>query len=302
MLNEQGGVISRRQHPDLAVALAWLVRRRELVSVLPGVYALPQIARSFETRMRAAQLWDPDAVLVGDSAARMSFWPQLLCHSVELASRQHTIVRPGYALVRRKIHPDLIMEPQGWRMTTPAMTALDLCEDHGGNGIDIALRTRTATLEGMREALDRSGHRPGNRLRRSMLLDSRDEPWSEAERRAHTLLRQARITGWVSNFAVRSAGHLYFVDIAFEELKLALEIDGRTHEDDFHQFESDRWRQNALVLEGWTVLRFTWPMLRDHPLQVIRTVREALGPQNLTPIGRHGRAPGTERGPHRSSV
>lgn len=48
----------------------------------------------------------------------MSFWPQLLCHSVELACRQHTIVRPGYSLVRRKIYPDLIMEPQGWRMTT----------------------------------------------------------------------------------------------------------------------------------------------------------------------------------------
>ena len=38
-------------------------------------------------------------------------------------------------------------------------------------------------------------------------------------------------------------------------------------------FESDRWRQNALVADGWRVLRFTWDMLHDHPEVVVAAVR-----------------------------
>jgi very-short-patch-repair endonuclease len=53
-------------------------------------------------------------------------------------------------------------------------------------------------------------------------------------------------------------GQLFYIDIAFKRQKLAIEIDGRPHESDEDLFESDRWRQNALVADGWRVLRFTW--------------------------------------------
>ena len=48
------------------------------------------------------------------------------------------------------------------------------------------------------------------------------------------------------------------------------------HETDEDLFESDRWRQNALVLEGWMVLRFTWTMITQDPDYVIETTRAAL--------------------------
>jgi len=41
-------------------------------------------------------------------------------------------------------------------------------------------------------------------------------------------------------------------------------------------FESDRWRQHLLVLNGWFVLRFTWAMIEEHPERVIAMVREAI--------------------------
>jgi hypothetical protein len=41
-------------------------------------------------------------------------------------------------------------------------------------------------------------------------------------------------------------------------------------------FETDRWRQNLLVLNGWFVLRFTWAMIEEHPEKVIAMVREAI--------------------------
>jgi very-short-patch-repair endonuclease len=58
--------------------------------------------------------------------------------------------------------------------------------------------------------------------------------------------------------------------------RVALEIDGRLHETDRGLFESDRWRQNHLVLDGWLVLRCTWSMLTQHPDLVVQTVQRAL--------------------------
>jgi very-short-patch-repair endonuclease len=55
-------------------------------------------------------------------------------------------------------------------------------------------------------------------------------------------------------------------------------VDGRLHGTDSNQLELDRNRQNALVLAGWRVLRFTWPMVRGQPDAVIATIRRALKP------------------------
>ena len=79
-----------------------------------------------------------------------------------------------------------------------------------------------------------------------------------------------------TNLPVEIDDQLYFIDIAFKQQELAVEIDGRRHETDRDLFESDRWRQNALVADGWRVLRFTWAMLRDHPDVFIAAVIEAL--------------------------
>jgi hypothetical protein len=47
------------------------------------------------------------------------------------------------------------------------------------------------------------------------------------------------------------------------------------------RFRADRRRQNALVLAGWTVLRFTWDDLVHRPAHVLTEIREALGDQHL---------------------
>jgi very-short-patch-repair endonuclease len=57
--------------------------------------------------------------------------------------------------------------------------------------------------------------------------------------------------------------------------RLVIEVDGRH----FHgeaRSESDRWRQNALVLDGWRVLRFTWTMLERYPDRVVAAIERAL--------------------------
>jgi very-short-patch-repair endonuclease len=89
-------------------------------------------------------------------------------------------------------------------------------------------------------------------------------------------MRGARLMGWKANHDITVGGALYFIDIAFLGAKLAVEIDGRLHENDPYVFENDRLRQNALVRSGWRVLRFTYAMLVNEPEYVIDAIRAAL--------------------------
>lgn len=135
--------------------------------------------------------------------------------------------RPGFQITRESLDVELQKEVDGQRVTVPALTALDLVAESGGEGIDRVLRLHLASLDDMTEALRLTPKRPGNTKRRQLLLDSRAEPWSEAEREGHRLLREAGITGWRGNVAVVCGEALYFLDIGFEALKLGIEIDGR---------------------------------------------------------------------------
>ena len=270
------GLVVRRQHPALTAAIDYGLRRGELAAVLPGVYAAPAMARMPLTRMRAVCLRHPNAVLLTEAAARLSYWPQISVSTIQVAVPSPLPGQRGFAFTRRRIPPELVQEHDGLRFTRPALTAIDLSTFSCTDGIDRALRTRAATLPTMYEALARTNNRIGNRERMRLLLDSRDLPWSAAERLAHNIFRRAGIRGWQANLGVFLDSQWYYIDIAFRRLKLAIEIDGRLHEDDEDLFESDRWRQNALVRDGWRVLRFTWDMLREHPEAVVAAVRAVI--------------------------
>jgi len=255
--------------------MARLVRDGELAPVLPGVYADAATSGQRDARLAALARWAPDAVLVGRTAAQLTFWPTLPGSTVECALRWARDPQAGFVFAKRRVPPELVLERHGLLMTCPDLTALDLCGQLGGDPIDQVLLRRQGTLAGLHEALRLTPSRAGNRDRRAVLLDSRDEPWSAAERLCHRLLRSAGVTGWKANLPVEVRGHHYFLDVGFPALRLVLEIDGRIHQTDPELFESDRWRQNDLVLEGWTVLRFTWRMLEDHPDVVVALVQEA---------------------------
>jgi very-short-patch-repair endonuclease len=183
---------------------------------------------------------------------------------------------PGYEFTRRQIPAELVVNRGVLRYTAPALTALDLCGAMGGDAIDQALRSRATTLAQLHRAIELTAARVGNPIRRQLLLNSREEPWSKAERLFHQLLRDAGITGWKANRPVVLAGSTFYVDVIFRRLKLAIEIDGRLYHTGTEVFESDRWRQNLLVLNGWCVLRFTWTMIEDHPEKVLAMVLDAI--------------------------
>jgi very-short-patch-repair endonuclease len=276
LLSAQDGLLSRRANHYLTNSLDWLVQQHRLVPVLPGVYALPARASDLSLRLRAVSLWDPDAVLLEEAAAFLTFWPTVRMPTIRVSAPNRRARPQGYTVTRRAIAAESIVTRRGLRCTAPAVTALDLSDRHGGDAIDAVLRSRQATLADLDEALRlRCGRRGNSRLRR-LLLESRGNPWSWAERLAHRLLHEAAIEGWVGNYPVEICGYAYYVDIAFPDAKLALEIDGREFHTAPEVFEQDRWRQNDLINAGWRVLRFTPTMLQDSPQFVLATIRRAL--------------------------
>jgi very-short-patch-repair endonuclease len=69
-------------------------------------------------------------------------------------------------------------------------------------------------------------------------------------------------------------GRRYRLDFAWPEIRLAVEIDGAA----VHgpgQLGADLRRQNAIVLSGWTILRFTWGMVVHNEALVRRDLSVA---------------------------
>ncbi len=66
--------------------------------------------------------------------------------------------------------------------------------------------------------------------------------------------------------------HRYRIDLAYPDLRIAIELDGWAVHGTRGAFDHDRARGNELALAGWTLLRFTssstW-------IEVVRTVEAA---------------------------
>ena len=58
--------------------------------------------------------------------------------------------------------------------------------------------------------------------------------------------------------------------------EIVIEADRRRWHTLFDAFEADRRRDNAAMLAGWVVLRYTWRMISEEPWTIVKEVREAL--------------------------
>ena len=268
------GVVLARSLPGSARTLSRLAADGRVVRLLPGVYTLAPNANHFETRCLALMLWDPDAVITGRAAARLTFWTEARVEQIEFHSTRKKSAPSGFRLHRSRVPVQDVAERNGIRVTRTARTSLSLARDDDGEAIDEAFRRTRTTLGQIASALGRSRGRWGNRVRRRVVAESRDQPWSQAERKLHRILREAGLSGWVTNHPVQLAGRGRHLDVAFLREHLVIEVDGRSAHGK-NQFEDDRARQNELVRAGWAVLRLTWAMLSD-PAAVVDLITDLL--------------------------
>lgn len=78
-----------------------------VVGILPGVYGRADVAAQPRVRARAVMAWRPDAVIVGELAAQLTFWRDIQVTTIDVATRRTTISRDGFRFQERRIPPQL---------------------------------------------------------------------------------------------------------------------------------------------------------------------------------------------------
>lgn len=271
----QQGLLVRRDLGELARAADWAVSIGELNPLLPGIYVPADQLIDWRVTALAACRYAADAVITGSAAAALTFWSRCRVDSVDVChlGRGRSEHDAGGLLRwhRTGVPPQYVCVRGGLRFSAPAWTAVEMCGDGGARVIDEALRSGVQ-LEELWEALAAMRGRQGNAVRRRLLRDSCDRPWSEAEREAHRLLRASGVTGWRTNVKVNG----YYLDVAWVKLRVCLEIDGFEYHRERASFEADRLRDQILVADGWVVLRITWSQLINDPASVMSRINRVL--------------------------
>lgn len=288
-MRENGGLALRAEVRALGVPERTLFRRlREgsAVEVNPWVIALPGTHLDLATLTRAAVLARPTAIPAGLSSAALlgdGPWdevprigpPWLVCER-ERALDARVFRHPGIRTVTCA----------GLVVAHPAYVVVDLLRflDHDAAAAvgRSALQRRTATLDFLAERRAALGRLAGARQLGLVIEELYEGTHAESERRFVALLREAGVGGWRANHPVRVGARRYFLDVAFPDARLAIEIDGRAHHSSAVAFQNDRRRQNDLVAAGWTVLRFTWDDLVNRPHDVVARILAALGSPQRT--------------------
>jgi very-short-patch-repair endonuclease len=206
--------------------------------------------------------------------------PPELIHVIR-PDRDHLPTPKGVRIHRVPVPPNVVIRVDGLPVTTPRWSLID----HLGR-LPASAAFRLADRAFQQGWLDPSDldfrlrhfkGRKGNALLHRILEQSGDQAAAESERLLHRLLKRAGIAGWRANHRVVAAGRVVaVVDVAIEDLRIAIEVDGWAFHSDVDRFQRDRTRQNELVALGWTVLRFTWTDLNDRPDYVVAAIRAAI--------------------------
>lgn len=276
-LTEGRGIISRRVHPELARALARGAQAGRLARLGPGLYTAAGLAHDPAVLARAAMAWAPDGVIRGAAAAALTWWPGLKIESLLASDKVSHRGGHGLSWSREVLPADLVLEADGLRLACPAVSVLDLVPRLGGAVIDEALRRRAVSLTALHETLARLPDRSGNVERRWLLRDSRDEPWSEAERHLHRGVRSLRLAHpYRTNYRLALPAEVVFLDLALPRLSLCFEVDGFEFHGGRDAFERDRRRIALVAAEGWQCIPFSAHAVLYQTTWVLHMIEEAV--------------------------
>lgn len=276
LLIATGGVVAVREHPSRARSLQRAAARGRVVSPFKGVYVSAGAAGSAWTMLRALCAWGDDVTIVGRTAISLhrQLGPSPPFEVVSM--RRMTAAPPWVSLAEGTVVEHHTGWLRGLRIASRQYACVALAAQDNGEAIFDALRQRSFPAAVLQETLDCFRGSRGQARRARVVRQASSNPWSYAEARLHDLLRRAGITGWVANRALRIGREVCVPDVWFAGQRLVIEFDGESVHSDHLAFETDRSRQNRLVLAGYRVLRFTWEMVVNHPGEVVATVRAAL--------------------------
>ena len=237
--------------------------RSRFVALYPDVYTRPDIELNLQHRARAAWLWSHRGGVVAGLTAAALHGARYVedTQRIELVWSNGRAPR-GLRTHKQHLQPDEVTRRRGLPVTTVERTAFDL----GRRGpLDAAVArldalgnaTRFDADELLRWAKERhSGKRGMRQLVASLDLH---DPGAQSPRETwlRLLLIRAGFPRPRTQIPVISADgrRRYFLDMGWEDLKLAVEYDGDQHRVDPAQFAHDILRSEDLDELEWTRIR-----------------------------------------------
>lgn len=285
-MREYGGLATRRQLLERVPrhVLDGYVARQQLVRVFPSVYRLRDGADDDMTTLRAALLHAGPVAALSHTTALFMWGLRALDRPVHLTVNQG-IKRAGAPdlVVHRRLRfdpesPQCVLR-RGLLITTLPRTVIDSWPllpptERRPLALDLANRG-LLTARQLDEALAERPNVGGRRGLRQVIDLIADGCRSELE--AHGVLnvfRHRSLPPSVGQYAIQLADRRLFLDRAWPEAKLAVELDGARH----HTCPADRQRDLArdreLAALGWVVLRFTYADVVRDPAGVRAKVLE----------------------------
>lgn len=277
-LSAGGGIASRAQllAADLsASAIARRLRAGDLCSVVPGVYRAAGTPLTPELRLSATVLRVPSAVITGRWAA---WW-----HDIAGPTSDPVMIIvpaggfqpswPGLTVRRRALDRADRTTRRGLPVTTRARAVLDCAGRPDAEEIRDRALQRGTTILSLETALNRMAPGYGTTAARRLVEPARKGGVSPPERDLRRALTREPDSRWRCGVRVLAGGWECWLDLAVEEIRLAVEVDGWTVHSRGTAYDEDRARQNALVAAGWTVLRYTPRRLREDMPGVVAEIR-----------------------------
>lgn len=279
-LVRQAGIITRAQALAAGMtsdAVDHRLRTRRWRPLHPRIYLVAGHRLGDEARVRAAACWAGEGAALSGAAA--AWWHGLvpdapLTVGVTVGRRRNPRSRPGVAVRRRDVPAADLTDHRGLAVTAPPLSLLEAAVELGPAGasaLDRALQ-RSLRFPDVYAAYCRNLGAYGSASAGRLLVAAADRSASAAERVLVRLLRDAGLRGWRCGFPALG----FLIDVAFPAVRVAIEVDGWAWHMDAARAQADKRRQNALVMAGWTILRFTWHDLVLRPHVVIAAIRQAV--------------------------
>ncbi len=292
----QRGLVTHSQllaHGITDHAIQWWLAAGRLERVHRGVFRTGGSPVEPWQQCLAATLAVGGLVAVSHRAAARCWGVELpvgLVPEITVSASRSVRLGSGPAGTRRHrstdLTPDQVVTRMGMPVTDPARTLVDLgavvhrrlVED----ALDDLIGRKLVTIRAARARLDRlaAKGRSGCGVLRMVLDDrtgaERTMSRSRLEAELIRLCARAGLPRPVFQHEVVVGGRRRRLDFAFPAWRLAIEVDGYESHSRYDVFEDDRRRANDLELSGWTVLRFTWAQVIQHPDYVVALLRRAL--------------------------
>lgn len=263
-----------------AGALSHSQLRRKYTRVFRDVYVTEGTELTHRLRARAAWLWSGRrGVIAGFSAADLhgSEWVDAHRPVDVIHDNRHALA--GLQIWGDRLESDEVGLIDGIAVTTPARTALDLAcwypQTTAVAAIDALARATDVKMADAELLVARyRGRRGIERARGSLdLVDAGAQ--SPKETWLRLVLVQAGLPRPQTQIPVfdEFGSAIAYLDMGWEDVKVAVEYDGDQHRNDRSQYHWDIRRLEKLQRRGWIVIRV---VAGDRPADIVRRVRAAL--------------------------